>query len=349
MSGASRYTELREELAARPRRWLVTGAAGFIGSHLAEELLALGQEVRGLDNFATGHTANLDDVRERAGAAAWRRFELIRGDVIHAGACVEACRGADFVLHQAALGSVPKSIDLPLDTHASNVTGTLNMLLAARDAQVRRFVYASSSAVYGEDPELPKREARLGAPLSPYAASKRISEIYAEAFRNAYGTPAVGLRYFNVYGPRQDPAGAYAAVIPRWVDALLRGEQPILYGDGATTRDFCHVANVVQANLLAAFAPESALGRVFNVALGQRTSLLQLYRALRDGLARLGVPCAGVDPLRLPARSGDVQHSVADIGLAREQLGYAPGIGLEAGLDLTLRWYCGRAGKRQPA
>lgn len=339
----TRHQAVRAALRARPRVWLVTGAAGFIGSHLVEELLRLGQRVRGLDNFATGRRCNLEEVCVGAGAAAWRSFEFREGDVTELWTCQEACQGVHVVLHQAALASVPGSMERPLDTHAANVTGTLNVMLAAREAGCARFVYASSSAVYGDHPDLPKREDKIGTPLSPYAASKRMAEIYAATFHAAYGFPAVGLRYFNVYGPRQDPAGGYAAVIPRWICALLRGEQPVLYGDGETSRDFCYVADVVQANLLAAQAPAAALGRVFNIAQGGRTTLKQLYQGIRDGLVRQGMACAGVDLRIEPARPGDVRHSVADISRAADVLGYAPEVGFEDGLDRTLHWFRERA------
>ena len=246
------------DLTEHERTWCVTGAAGFIGSHLVESLLASGQRVVGLDNFATGHRANLDDVRSRVGEEAWRRFRLIEGDIRDLATCREAASGADLVLHQAALGSVPRSIADPLSTHAVNVDGFVNMLVAARDAEVGRFVYASSSSVYGDHPGLPKVEDEIGTPLSPYAVSKRVDELYARTFEDHYGLQTVGLRYFNVFGPRQDPAGAYAAVIPRWMGQLLGGETPTIHGDGETSRDFCYVANVVQANLRAALAPRGS-------------------------------------------------------------------------------------------
>jgi UDP-N-acetylglucosamine 4-epimerase len=333
------WTDLSAALAREPRVWLVTGAAGFIGSHLVETLLGLGQRVRGLDDLSTGSEENLADVRRAVGEEAWGRFAFARGDVRDLVACRRASAGADVVLHEAALGSVPRSIEDPLATHAVNVDGFVNVLVAARDAGCARLVWASSSSVYGDHPGLPKREEDLGAPLSPYAASKRIDEVWAETFWRVYGLEVVGLRYFNVFGPRQDPEGPYAAVIPRWIQALLRGETPRVHGDGETSRDFCPVANVVQANLLAAFAPAAAAGRAINVALGERTTLNELFRTIRDGLAGLGVDCAGVEPVHDEFRAGDVRHSLADVGLARELLRYRPEVGVAAGLRSTMEWY----------
>jgi UDP-N-acetylglucosamine 4-epimerase len=311
--------------ASRPQTWLVTGAAGFIGSHLVEELLRRGQDVVGLDNFATGSRENLRLVEQGLGSRdLWRRFRLIEADIRDVDACARACEGADFVLHQAALGSVPRSIEKPLDTHATNVDGTLYVFLAARKCGVRRVVYASSSSVYGDDPGLPKVEDRLGRPLSPYALSKRIGESYAAVLGLTHGLSAVGLRYFNVVGPRQDPIGPYAAVVPRWVAAFARGERPTIFGDGKTTRDFCPVQNVVRANLLAATADGSVAGRAYNIALGSRTSLDDLFFMIRSGMAERGFDCAALDPVYDDFRPGDVRHSEADIGAARRDLGYEP-------------------------
>lgn len=332
------YERVCADLAAQPSRFVVTGVAGFIGSHLLQRLLGLGQTVVGLDNFETGRRENLQDVRERVGEDAWRRFTLVEGDVAVPGDCARACRDARVVLHQAALGSVPRSLADPQRTHRANVDGFLEMMVAARDAGVERFVYASSSSVYGDHPGLPKVEDATGRPLSPYAATKAVDELYADVFSRVYGLRVVGLRYFNVFGPRQDPAGPYAAVVPRWIGELLAGERPTVFGDGSTTRDFCYVDNAVQANLLAAAAGREALGQVYNVAVGERTSLSELFRLLRDGLAararRAGL--ADVEPVHAPFRPGDVRHSLADVSKAARLLGYAPGYTLKEGLDATL-------------
>jgi len=335
----TRWKEVREELEKNPRTWLVTGAAGFIGSHLVQELLNLGQEVRALDDFSTGSRANLADVERRVGPEAVRRFELIEGDVRDPATCAAACAGVKFALHQAALGSVPRSIAEPVLSHAVNVTGFLNVLEAARSAGCERFVYASSSSVYGDEPTLPKREDGIGQLLSPYAATKRIDEVYANTYRIVYAQPVVGLRYFNVFGPRQDPNGPYAAVIPKWIETFLRGEVPTIYGDGETSRDFCPVSNVVQANVLAAFAPEAALGRAFNVGLGKQTSLTELFFLIRDGLAALDVDCGGAEPTYEDFRAGDVKHSLASLDEVCAGLGYSADVEMRAGLDQTLRWY----------
>ncbi len=310
--------------------WLVTGAAGFIGSHLTEALLREGAQVVGLDNFATGHRRNLDDALRRSGGAA--RFAFIEGDIADAAVCQRAVAGVDYVLHQAALGSVPRSIERPLDSHRANVDGFVNMLVAARDARVRRFVYASSSSVYGDDAGLPKVEARVGRVLSPYAATKAVNELYARVFEKTYGLETVGLRYFNVFGPRQDPEGAYAAVMPRWFAALRRGEPCVINGDGSTSRDFCFVKNVVQANVKAATAP-GASDAVYNVAVGEKTSLLTLHTLIAE---RLGV---AVPPVFRPFRAGDIKDSQADISLARQRLGYAPTHTVAQGLDETAQYF----------
>ena len=328
------------ELRARPRRWLVTGSAGFIGSHLVEALLGRGQDVVSLDNFATGHRRNLDEVRDAVGAGAWRRHRFIEADIGDLDACRRACAGVDVVLHEAALGSVPRSIEDPLRTHAANATGFLNMLVAARDAGCKRVVYAASSSTYGDHPGLPKVEDEIGRPLSPYAVTKYLDELYADVFDRCYDMSTIGLRYFNVFGPRQDPHGAYAAVIPRWADAMLRGVPITIYGDGETTRDFCYVANVVQANLLAATTADAAAVRqVYNVAVGGRMSLNELYGILRD-LTQARHPGVRVAPPIYEAfRAGDVRHSQADIGKARRLLGYAPTHDARAGLAESLPWY----------
>jgi UDP-N-acetylglucosamine 4-epimerase len=337
---AAAYAAARAALRASPRRWLVTGSAGFIGSHLIDTLLGLGQEVTSLDNFATGHRRNLDEVRASVGTEAWRRHRFLEADLADLDACRRACAGADVVLHQAALGSVPRSIEDPLLTHAANATGFLNLLVAARDAGASRFVYAASSSTYGDHPGLPKVEDQIGRPLSPYAVTKYLDELYADVFGRCYGTATIGLRYFNVFGPRQDPEGAYAAVIPRWVATMLRGEAIRIHGDGETTRDFCYVANVVQANLLAATVTDAAaIGQVYNVAVGGRMSLNELAGDLREQIEarhrglRVPVPAHG------DFRAGDVRHSQADIAKARRLLGYAPTHDVRAGLREALPWY----------
>ena len=331
------------QLRVEPKRWLVTGSAGFIGSHLLETLLHLGQQVVSVDNFETGHRRNLEEVRAAVGEERWRQHEFIEGDIVDPGTCRRACKEVDVVLHQAALGSVPRSISDPQRTHAVNATGFLNMLAAARDASVARFVYASSSSVYGDAPELPKAEDAIGRPLSPYALSKRIDELYAEVFGRCYGTATIGLRYFNVFGPRQDPEGAYAAVIPRWVEAMLHGRPVVIYGDGETTRDFCYVANIVQANILAATCGPDAVGKVCNIAVGGRLSLASLFESLRELITQRHPDLAVPGPVYEGFRPGDVRHSLADIGRAQRLLGYDPTYDVRAGLREALPWYESRA------
>jgi len=327
-------------VGAERRTWLVTGGAGFIGSHLVAALLSAGQRVRCLDSFATGHRKNLEAVTGGAGSA----FELQEDDIRDRAACARACEGVDLVLHQAALGSVPRSLEDPLTSHEVNVTGFLNVLLAARDAGVKRVVYASSSSVYGDHPTLPKVEEQIGRQLSPYAATKYANELYAHAAAVSYGMELVGLRYFNVFGPRQDPEGPYAAVIPLWFKALLAGEAPYLNGDGLTSRDFCYVDNAVQANLRAATVPAgAALDRVYNVAVGERTTLRELFDLIRAAVARVQPAAAAVEPVLRPFRAGDVRHSLADISLAREFLGYAPSHTVRQGMEATAVWYVGSA------
>jgi UDP-N-acetylglucosamine/UDP-N-acetylgalactosamine 4-epimerase len=327
------YDDLLARLPTAPRRWLVTGAAGFIGSHLVETLLRHGQAVIGLDNFATGRKSNLADVERLVGAQAWQRFELIEGDIRERSTCDRACDGVDVVLHQAALGSVPRSIADPATSHAVNVDGFVNMLLAARDAKVPRFVYAASSSTYGDHPALPKVEDTIGKPLSPYAVTKLVDELYADVFARCYGIDAVGLRYFNVFGPRQDPNGPYAAVIPRWAAAMLEGRTVTIHGDGQTSRDFCFVANAVQANVLAADATTSG-HVVMNVAVGERTSLNELHALLRDELRRHRPTLAIPEPIHGEPRAGDVRHSLASIQRARELIGYAPTHTVRQGLGV---------------
>lgn len=329
---------VKARLRAAPRQWLVTGCAGFIGSNLLEALLALDQRVLGLDNFSSGKRANLHDVREAVGARRWNNFTLIEGDLRDRAACRQATAGVQIVLHQAARGSVPRSLEDPLATHDSNATGFLNLLLAARDAGVHNFVYASSSAVYGDEAGLPKHEDRIGTPLSPYAASKFIDELYAGVFATCYGFHSIGLRYFNVFGKRQDPEGSYAAVIPRWIAAMLSGETITIHGDGETSRDFCHVENVIQANLLAAMAPSASRDHVYNVAAGGRTTLSQLAQMIRQALLRHGIAYA-LAPLHKDFRPGDIRHSHADLERARQLLGYQPTHSVEQGLAQTVAWY----------
>lgn len=337
------YERLRKRLARQRYRWCLTGAAGFIGSNLLETLLALKQEVIGLDNFATGYAANLQQVRAAVGESAWGSFRFIEGDIRDPGACAQACEGVSFVLHQAALGSVPRSIADPRSCHETNVDGFVNMLIAARDANVRSFIYASSSSVYGDHPTLPKVENRIGDPLSPYAATKRTNEVYAAAFARAYGMAAIGLRYFNVFGPRQDPNGAYAAVIPRWLSALIRGEPVHIFGDGETSRDFCYVDNAVQANLLAALTEnQSAYNEVYNVAVGARLSLMQLFELCKELLGERYAHVRQVTPEFGEYRPGDVRHSQADISKAAELLGYVPTHQVREGLMQALDWYVAR-------
>jgi UDP-N-acetylglucosamine/UDP-N-acetylgalactosamine 4-epimerase len=326
---------LEETLKQKSSRWLVTGAAGFIGSHLVQRLLASNQQVVALDNFSTGHQYNLDEAVQLAGAGAAERFQFLKSDIIDEQACHAACAGVDFVLHQAALGSIPRSLKDPLTSHKSNVDGFINLLVAARDARVKRFVYASSSSVYGDDAVLPKVESRVGRVLSPYAATKHINEVYAQVFERSFGLQTVGLRYFNVFGPRQDPKGAYAAVIPLWLAALSRGEAGKINGDGSTSRDFCFVANAVQANLRAALA-EGASDSVYNIAVGHRTSLTQLYSMIQKCL---GGEAHDLKPISQPERAGDIKDSQADISKAKERLGYHPTHTIDQGLTETVEWY----------
>ena len=332
--------DLLSRVREHKRRWLVTGAAGFIGSNLVEALLWAGQSVVGLDDFSTGHQRNLDEVAAKTGTAD---FRMITGDIRDRAACAEAVAGADIVLHQAALGSVPRSIEEPLTTHDVNVTGFVNMLDAARRSGIGRFVYAASSSTYGDEPTLPKVEERIGVPLSPYAATKYADEIYASVYATSYGFKTIGLRYFNVFGPRQDPDGAYAAVIPKWIAAMLADEIVTINGDGETSRDFCYVANAVQANIRAALAPEEAQNQVYNVAVGDRTTLGELFRFLRDGLGRHQRHYAR-DAAFAPFRPGDVRHSQADISKARRLLGFDPTYTVAQGLEEALPWYIANVG-----
>jgi UDP-N-acetylglucosamine/UDP-N-acetylgalactosamine 4-epimerase len=332
------FEKIQNELRLNPRTWLVTGCAGFIGSNLLEALLKLDQAVIGLDNFATGHQRNLDEVQDLVGQKQWARFRFISGDIRDAGQCRDAVDGVNHVLHQAALGSVPRSIEDPIATNDTNVNGFLNMLVAARDAGIRSFVYAASSSTYGDHPGLPKVEDKIGNPLSPYAVTKYVNELYADVFARCYGFKTIGLRYFNIFGKRQDPNGAYAAVIPKWIAAMIRDEQIVINGNGATSRDFCYIENAVQANLLAATAPEDRQGQVYNIAVNDRTTLNQLIGYLEDILNANGITVKR-HPLYADFRRGDVMHSQADISKARRDLGYAPAYRVHAGLEAAMPWY----------
>jgi UDP-N-acetylglucosamine 4-epimerase len=330
----------KEQLVRKPRRWLVTGVAGFIGSHLLETLLGLKQEVIGLDNFSTGKQANLDDVRRRVGEQAWQKFTFYEADIRNMSVCREVSRNVEIILHHAALGSVPRSIKDPLHCNENNVTGTLNIFQAAGENRVRRVVYASSSAVYGDHPGLPKFEDRIGTPLSPYAVTKYVNELYAGIFSTLYEVETIGLRYFNVFGPRQDPAGAYAAVIPCWIAAMIKGDEVRINGTGETSRDFCYVNNVVQMNLLAATtSQQQSLNQIYNTALNERTTLNELFEKLRTRLFPRFARLEGFKPVYHAFRQGDVLHSQADISKARLFLGYEPTHTIDQGLDAALEWY----------
>lgn len=336
----SAYDKLKTGLRSEPKTWLVTGVAGFIGSHLLETLLKLDQRVIGLDNFSTGYEKNLGEVRRLVGEKSWGRFQFVEGDIREQSACRRACKGVDFVLHQAALGSVPRSLADPVASHESNVTGFINMAVAARDARVKRFVFASSSAVYGDEPGSPKVEDKIGLPLSPYAATKIMNETYAGVFARAYDFSFVALRYFNVFGPRQDPDGAYAAVIPKWIAALLNREPIDINGDGETSRDFCFIENVVQANLLAATTGnQNAVNQAYNIAVGKRTTLNELLDLLKRALQAHDSGVVDQKPIYRDFRPGDVRHSLADIDKARRLLGYEPEYPIERGLELAMDWY----------
>jgi len=336
------YDSLKQELQAVPKIWLLTGAAGFIGSNLLEALLKLNQRVVGLDNFSTGYKRNLDEVQSRVQPALWERFRFIEGDISNLSICNEACTGVDFVLHQAALGSVPRSIKDPIATNTCNIDGFLNLLVAAHDADIKRFVYASSSSIYGDHPGLPKVEDEIGKSLSPYAVTKLVNEEYARVFARIYGLPSIGLRYFNVFGPRQDPNGAYAAVIPKWTAAMIKDEPVWINGDGETSRDFCYIANVVQANLLAATTKsENAINQVYNIAVGDRTTLNELFEAIRFNLEDQFPHAKRFKPNYQDFRAGDVRHSLADISKARLLLDYQPTHRLKQGLAESMDWYVG--------
>jgi UDP-N-acetylglucosamine 4-epimerase len=344
------YNKLLAQLAADRRVWLVTGVAGFIGSNLLEALLRTGQKVVGLDNFSTGRWCNLEDVKECVTAGEWQNFTMKEGDIRDLETCHEACSEVDYVLHQAALGSVPRSLENPVATNENNVSGFVNMLDAAKTAKVRRFVFASSSAVYGDHPELPKVENQIGKCLSPYAVSKRVNELYGDVFARCFGIEYIGLRYFNVFGPRQDPDGAYAAVIPKWITAMIHDQPVIVNGDGETSRDFCYITNAVQANLCSAIARGAdAVNRLYNIAVGERTSLNELYEMLRSRLSPLFPHLVGARATYREFRSGDVRHSHADISQAKAHLGYEPTHRIEDGLSEALDWYVRDATQRTAA
>lgn len=331
------FEQKKQLLLEHSATWLITGCAGFIGSNLLEQLLKLGQKVIGLDNFATGHRRNLAEVQRLVSVQQWQNFRFIEADIRDYASCEQAVQGVDYVLHQAALGSVPRSMNDPISTNETNISGFLNMLQAARQANVRGFVYAASSSTYGDHPALPKVEANIGNPLSPYAVTKYVNELYADVFSRCYGFHAVGLRYFNVFGPRQDPDGAYAAVIPKWTAAMIKGEPVYINGDGETSRDFCFIANVVQANILAAMTGQTK-AEVFNVAVGDRTTLNDLFNAIRKALADNGTHY-DVAPQYQAFRSGDVRHSQADVSKACQMLGYAPSHTIWQGLAVAMPWY----------
>jgi UDP-N-acetylglucosamine 4-epimerase len=332
--------EVRAQLKANPKRWLVTGVAGFIGSNTLEELLNLDQTVVGLDNFSTGKHENLANVRKQVSPDNWKYFHFLEADIRNLDDCLKACEGTDYVLHQAALGSVPRSIDDPITTNQSNINGFLNMLVASRDMRVKRFVYAASSSTYGDHSELPKIEDRIGRPLSPYAVTKYVNELYADVFATTYGLESIGLRYFNVFGKRQDPNGAYAAVIPKWIGIFLKGEQPIINGDGEISRDFCYIDNAIQANLLAATSDSvEASNKVYNVAYGAQTTLNQLFQLIKENLIPYNQDIKTIEPRYGPFRKGDVSHSLADISRARDLLGYEPKYDVNDGMKETIKWY----------
>lgn len=334
------YAQCKQELLAQPKVWLITGVAGFIGSNLLEALLKLNQTVIGLDNFATGHQHNLDEVQALVTEQQWQRFRFIKGDICDYTTCERAVTGADYVLHQAALGSVPRSIADPVATNAANISGFVNMLQAAKEQGVSSFTYAASSSTYGDHPALPKVEENIGNPLSPYAVTKYVNELYASVYARTYGFKAIGLRYFNVFGKRQDPNGAYAAVIPKWTAAMIKGEEVFINGDGETSRDFCFVENAVQANILAATVADNAKDQVYNVAVGDRTSLNTLFSAIRKALA-LNSITYNKRPVYRDFRPGDVRHSQANVTKAFRMIGYNPTHAISDGIVEAMPWYIG--------
>jgi len=334
----TKYEQVKQELTANPKAWLITGVAGFIGSNLLETLLLMNQKVVGLDNFATGHQHNLDEVKGEVSEEQWNNFSFIEGDIRNPEDCQKAVNGVDYVLHQAALGSVPRSINDPATTNATNISGYLNMLVAARDEKVSSFTYAASSSTYGDHPALPKVEENIGNPLSPYAVTKYVNELYADVFSRTYGFNTIGLRYFNVFGKRQDPDGAYAAVIPKWTASAIKKEEIFINGDGETSRDFCFIENTVQMNILAATAPEDAKNEVYNVAVGDRTTLNTLFSSIKTALNENGIS-VDAEPTYRDFRAGDVRHSQADIGKATKLLGYAPTFRILEGIQKAMPWY----------
>lgn len=335
----SKFKAIKKELIQHPKTWLVTGVAGFIGSNLLETLLKLNQTVVGLDNFATGYQKNLDEVQSLVSSEQWDRFSFIEGDIRDFDTCTKACTNIDYVLHQAALGSVPRSLADPITTNEVNISGFLNMLTAARDAEVKSFTYAASSSTYGDHPGLPKVEDKIGKPLSPYAVTKYVNELYADVFSRSYGFKSVGLRYFNVFGRRQDPDGAYAAVIPKWTAAMIKGDTVFINGDGETSRDFCYIENTVQANILSATTQnEKATNQVYNVAVGDRTTLNELFNAIKSALADNGVTYEQ-QPTYRDFRPGDVRHSQADVSKANSLLGFEPNFNISQGIDEAMAWY----------
>jgi len=343
-TGASKqnlkYTDVKRKIQSDPKHWLITGVAGFIGSNLLEHLLKLEQSIVGIDNFSTGKEKNIAEVKSIVTERQWSRFKFIKGDIREIKTCQEACKGMDFILHEAALGSVPRSLEDPINTNENNITGTLNMFVAARDNKVKRIVYAASSSTYGDHPGLPKREENIGKPLSPYAVTKYVNELYADVFARCYGLDTIGLRYFNVFGPRQDPNGAYAAVIPKWIAAMIKNEPVYINGTGETSRDFCYIENVIQINLLAATTNnKQATNQVYNTAVNARTSLKELFHMLRSKLERQYKHLNSFTPVYRDFRPGDVKHSQADISKAQVLLGYVPSYTIDRGLDETIGWY----------
>lgn len=332
------FSAVCADLLAKPKSWLLTGCAGFIGSNLLEQLLRLDQNVIGLDNFATGYRHNLDEVQSLVTAQQWQRFKFIEGDIRDLDTCHQAAAGVDYILHQAALGSVPRSLNDPATTNQVNIAGHLNVMLAGRDAKVKNMVYAASSSTYGDHPGLPKVEDKIGKPLSPYAVTKYVNELYAGVFASSYGFNTVGLRYFNVFGRRQDPNGAYAAVIPKWIAAMLAQQEVTINGDGATSRDFCFIENVIQANILAALAGADGINQVYNVAFNARTTLNQLFDYLVQIMAENGINY-NKKPVYADFRAGDVRHSQADISKANKLLAYSPEYDILAGLKKAMPWY----------
>lgn len=337
-----KYEKLQDHLKSNPYTWLITGVAGFIGSNLLETLLNLNQTITGLDNFSTGYQHNLDQVEKAVTQKQWSNFTFIKGDIRDSETCRRICQNQEYVLHEAALGSVPRSVEDPALANVNNITGHLNMLVAARDADVKRFVYAASSSIYGDHPGLPKKENEIGRPLSPYAVTKYVNELYADVFASTYGLKSTGLRYFNVFGKRQAPHGAYAAVIPLWFESLINGKTVYINGDGETSRDFCYIDNCVQANILSAMADESDACGVYNIAFGQRTTLNELFQLIKERVGRNHPMVMDVQPEYRDFRPGDVRHSLADISMAKQSIGYEPHFSVTQGLDMAAAWYMDR-------